>query len=146
MTLEVSFKDINRIEIRKKELKEIIEFIIVREGFLANNISIIFTTDKNLLVINSKYLNHQDYTDIIAFADKGKEGVSGELYISLERVKVNSVKFSKAKLYLELYRVIIHGILHLVGYNDFTGKERMQMTRMEDYYLNELNLQIGGIG
>ena len=145
MILRIYFEDADKIGIRKKELLAIIEKVIAKEGLLGKEIDIIITNDDRLQIINEKYLNHKDYTDIIAFKDIGKESVGGELYISLERVRENSRKFSEKSLISELYRVIIHGILHLVGYNDLTIAERKQMTQLEDYYLNELNLQIGKV-
>ena len=143
MILSIYFKDTGKISIRKKELLAIIEKVIAKEGLLGKKIDIIITNDERLQIINEKYLNNKDYTDIITFRDIGKESVGGEIYISLERVRANSKKFSENRLISELYRVIIHGILHLVGYNDLTIPEKKQMTQMEDYYLKELNLQIG---
>ena len=142
MILNIYFEDTDKISIRKRELLKVIERIIAEEGLSGREIDIIITNDKRLQIINEKYLNHKDYTDIITFKDIGKESVNGELYISLERVRANSKEFSKNRLESELYRVIIHGILHIVGYNDLTMHEKKQMTQMEDYYLNELNLQI----
>ena len=145
MILKIYFEDTVKISIRKRELLAIIDKVILREGLLGKKIDIILTNDEKLKIINEKYLNHEDYTDIITFKDIGKESVSGELYISLERVKANSKEFSENSFINELYRVIIHGILHLVGYNDLTMSEKKQMTQLEDYYLNELNLLIGKI-
>ena len=145
MILKIYFEDTVKISIRKRELLAIIDKVILREGLLGKKIDIILTNDEKLKIINEKYLNHEDYTDIITFKDIGKESVSGELYISLERVKANSKEFSENSFINELYRVIIHGILHLVGYNDLTMSEKKQMTQLEDYYLNKLNLLIGKI-
>ena len=142
MILNIYFEDTDKISIRKRELLKVIERIIAEEGLSGREIDIIITNDKRLQIINEKYLNHKDYTDIITFKDIGKESVNGELYISLERVRANSKEFSKNRLESELYRVIIHGILHVVGYDDLTVNEKKQMTQMEDFYLNELNLQI----
>jgi probable rRNA maturation factor len=137
------FNGVDRISIKKKELSEIINLIIKKRGYLAGKIEVIFTTDEGLKRINSLYLNHNYYTDIITFGDIKKETINGELYISLERIRLNSLKYSGNILDKELYRVIIHGILHLTGFNDSTLNEKKQMTQLEDYYLNELTLQIG---
>ncbi len=125
MILGIHFDGIGKINIRKKELSEIIQIICKNEGFIAKQIDIIFTTDKGLLDINRRYLNRTDYTDIITFGSNRKKSISGELYVSLERVQSNSRKFSKEIFENELYRVIIHGVLHLVGYkeaNDSKGR------------------------
>lgn len=142
MILRFHFEDTDKIKIRKRELEVIAEKILKDNNLLAGKIDIILTTDKRLQIINQKFLNHTDYTDIITFRDQGKESVKGEIYISIERVKVNSMKYSETRFENELYRVLIHGMLHLAGYNDLKMHEKKQMTQMEDYYLNELNLQI----
>lgn len=142
MILRFHFEDTDKIKIRKRELEVIAEKILKDNNLLAGKIDIILSTDKRLQIINQKFLNHTDYTDIITFRDQGKESVKGEIYISIERVKVNSMKYSETRFENELYRVLIHGMLHLAGYNDLKMHEKKQMTQMEDYYLNELNLQI----
>jgi probable rRNA maturation factor len=81
-----------------------------------------------------KFLKRMDYTDIITFDFSEKSKISGDLYISIERVKDNARIFNVTKNN-ELLRVIIHGILHLVGYNDKREKEKRKIKAMEDMYL-----------
>lgn len=108
---------------------------IKAENFATGELSFVFTTDENLIEINRKYLEHDTFTDVITF-DYSEGGiVSGEIYISIERIRENAVHFSQGERD-ELYRVMIHGVLHLCGYNDKDHDQKAQMTRKEDYYLS----------
>lgn len=116
-----------------------IESCVIEEtGLPPSSISTIFCDDKYLLEINQKYLNHEDWTDIITF-QYTDQPVSGDLFISIERVEENA-KSLKIPFENELYRVIIHGILHLCGYKDKTEKDAKIMRSKEDYYLNTLRV------
>ena len=97
-----------------------------------------FCSDNYLLEINKQYLNHDTYTDIITFDySTKKEPISGDIYIGIERVKENATTFSKS-FENELHRVIIHGVLHLLGYKDKTKPAKQEMTKQEDICLKEL--------
>ena len=105
---------------------------------LVGDILIIFMDDASLHQMNKDFLMHDTYTDIITFNKSANEKIiSGEIYISIDRIKenatVNEQIFDK-----ELSRVIVHGILHLLGFNDKTKEEKMRMRSKEDYYLNLL--------
>ncbi len=98
-------------------------------------VSIVFTSDKQLLKINKERLSHDYFTDIITFdlsASKGE--IEGELFISIDRVRENSLAYS-CSFSEELCRVIIHGVLHLLGMNDSSEKEKLAMREMETKYL-----------
>lgn len=97
-------------------------------------ISVILLSDEELLKINIDYLKHDYYTDIITFDFSEGCKISGELYISVDRVKENAQKYGY-RFEQELKRVIIHGILHLCGYKDKSKKEQHEMRKKEDYYL-----------
>jgi rRNA maturation RNase YbeY len=97
---------------------------------------IIFCSDQYLLEINKKYLGRDYLTDIITFSYNSEETTTGELYISIERVKENSKLYSQSFVN-ELHRVIFHGILHLVGYCDENDKEKEEMRKKEEQYLDE---------
>lgn len=142
MILKIHFDCKEEIEINDHRLKEIASQIIEKEGYRIGEIEIIITSDRILKKLNKDFLGRNNLTDIITFNNNKKDKVRGELYISRERVASNSKKFSGGNFKLELYRVIIHGFLHLVGYNDLTANEKAQMSELEDYYLNELNLRI----
>lgn len=98
------------------------------------NISIIFCSDNYVLDINQKYLQHDYFTDIITFDYCEGDRLSGDLFISVDSVRENSVEFG-TEFKDELNRVIIHGLLHLVGYDDHTEKDIKLMRSKENYYL-----------
>jgi probable rRNA maturation factor len=100
-------------------------------------IQYIFCDDKVLYKINKTFLNHQNLTDIITFPSykEDKKVISGEIYISIDRVKENAKKF-KTSFQNEFSRVLVHGLLHLLGFNDQTSFEKVKMRQKEDYYLN----------
>ncbi len=103
------------------------------------NISIIFCSDNYVLDINQKYLQHDYFTDIITFDYCEGDRLSGDLFISVDSVRENSVEFG-TEFKDELNRVIIHGLLHLVGYDDHTEKDIKLMRSKENYYLSLLEL------
>lgn len=103
------------------------------------DISFIFCSDDYLLEVNKKYLTHDYYTDIITF-DYVEDGmISGDIFISIDRVKENAKLFSTS-LENELNRVLVHGVLHLLGYKDKIKKDKTLMTFKENYYLNMLKV------
>ena len=112
--------------------------VIISEKKKTGDIQYIFCDDSYILEINKTYLNHDTFTDIITFSPTdNKEIISGEIYISLDRIgenfKVHSISFIE-----ELRRVIVHGILHLIGYDDHSVSEKKLMRSKEDYYLHLL--------
>jgi rRNA maturation RNase YbeY len=111
-----------------------LESAIEELGFKCGDTSIIFCTDDYLKNINQKYLNHDYFTDIITFDYTVKDLISGDLFISVDRLKENSIQ-NNEKFISELYRVIIHGILHLCGYNDKTDSQRKIIRNKEDYFI-----------
>jgi probable rRNA maturation factor len=117
------------------KIRKWINGFIKDEGYKLDHISYIFCSDKYLFELNQKYLDHDTYTDIITFDYSEKKGfIYGEIYISIQRVKANAKKFETTFLH-ELYRVMIHGIIHLCGYNDKTSKQKSEMRAKEDEYL-----------
>jgi len=98
-------------------------------------LSYIFCSDKYLLSINQKYLNHNTLTDIVTFDLAEDAEIEGEIYISVERVKENAVKYA-VDFEEELHRVIIHGLLHLIGYKDKTASQKAQMRKKEQACLS----------
>lgn len=95
------------------------------------DISFIFCTDAYLHKLNEQYLSHDTYTDVITFDYTEKNVLSGDIFISVERIKENA-KIFNVKQADELIRVMIHGILHLAGYGDKTPAEAKKMREMED--------------
>ena len=99
------------------------------------DISIIFCSDNYILDINRKYLGHDYFTDIITFDYCSGNMLSGDLFISVDSVKENSVEYG-TEFEDELNRVIVHGILHLIGYDDHTDEDVKVMREKENYYLD----------
>lgn len=115
-----------------------IEAVIMDNGFSLEELSYIFCDDAYLLDINKTHLNHDYYTDIITFNYNDKLSLSGDLFISYERV-VDNAKLLKVNVFDELCRVMVHGVLHLVGFNDKTKEEEIEMRSMENKYLDKRN-------
>ena len=112
--------------------------VVSSEGFQVGEINYIFCDDSYLNKINQEFLNHDTFTDIISFDyTLGKE-VGGDIFISIERVLENAEKFNEV-FENELYRVMIHGILHFMGYKDKTKKEKTLMRTKEDEKIFTLN-------
>lgn len=112
-------------------LKMVAESEIRRIG----NISIIFCSDNYILDVNMKYLQHDYFTDIITFDYCEGKMLSGDLFISIDSVRENAL-FYGAEFETELNRVMVHGILHLIGYDDHTPEDQKVMREKENYYLD----------
>lgn len=104
------------------------------------SINYIFCSDEYLLKINQQYLDHDTYTDIITFDYSSGKLLSGDIFISIDRIKENAIKFRKT-FENELHRVMIHGILHLSGLKDKSDEESKIMRSQEDYYLEQLKIE-----
>ncbi|MDP2089245.1 MAG: rRNA maturation RNase YbeY [Flavobacteriaceae bacterium] len=108
-----------------------IENIIIDYGFRVGDISYIFCDDEYLLQINQQYLNHDDLTDIISFDYSENKVISGDIFISIERVKENANQF-KVDFHQELLRVMCHGILHFLGFRDKNEEDKKEMRKNEE--------------
>lgn len=145
MAISFSFIDTKTIPLKKKEIKSWIKNVIEQRGGKLGDISYIFCNDEYILNVNKEYLNHDYYTDIITFdytekdysSDKMK--ISGDLFISLDTVKSNSEELG-LDFNQELHRVIIHGVLHLLGFKDKTDKEAKEMRKAEEECLKSMML------
>lgn len=134
----INFNNLNlKFKIKQKiKIKRILKYILFDYNKILGDLSFIFTNDKSLLEINQKYLDHDFYTDVITFDFCEKNIISGDIYISIDRVLENSNIFN-VSFKEELLRVIIHGVLHLVGLNDKSNEEKLLMTQGENFYLNK---------
>ena len=119
----------------QENLKIWIEKIIISEEKKIGEINYIFCDDEYLLKINQDFLDHDYYTDIITFDQVRGKTISGEIFVSLQRIKDNASLISK-NYEEEKKRVIAHGILHLCGYKDKTEEEQKTMRAKEDFYLS----------
>lgn len=114
--------------------------VIEEEGFELGEISYVFTSDEELLEINKEYLDHDYYTDIITFDYTSEKVLSGDIFISTDRVKDNAGEYN-VSFNEELRRVMIHGILHLMGFNDKSEEEKKRMTFKEDSKLKMFHVE-----
>jgi probable rRNA maturation factor len=115
----------------KKDLKSWVEKIIISEKRKLKNLSYNFCSDEELFEKNKRFLNHSTYTDIITFDYSEGSLLSGEIYISIDRVKENAEKF-KTSFTDELIRVMAHGALHLCGYKDKSPIQQKKMRAAEN--------------
>lgn len=129
------FEEITPIIIDKKIIEWLENLILLEEKKLGK-IQYIFCDDEYLLTVNKQYLQHDFYTDIITFDyAKGKK-ISGDIFVSLQRIYDNATVFSNDETE-ELKRVLAHGLLHLCGYKDKTEEEQRLMTEKENFYLHK---------
>ena len=132
----INFTSNTNFQLRHKTvLKSWIKKVVGKEGGKMKDLSFIFCDDMELLNKNSKYLNHDTLTDILTFDYSENNNISGDIYISIDRVKENA-KTYKVTFENELDRVMIHGVLHLLGYNDKSKKDQKAMREKEDFYLS----------
>lgn len=115
-------------------LQEVIESTLKTVGSL----SFIFCSDEYLLKMNRQFLNHDYYTDIITFNYSSRKTVSGDLFISVDTVESNAINFNLS-FHDELHRVMVHGVLHLLGWDDLTEADRIKMRTQEDFWLERLS-------
>lgn len=136
--IDFHFKEIDRFPLSEEFFREWICVILNHEKGHAGVLNFIFCTDDYLMQLNKDYLEHDTLTDVITFNYNDQyEGISGDIFISIERVKYNAHKYSVSFLD-ELSRVIVHGVLHLLGYDDHDADDKLYMTRKEDEYLQLL--------
>ena len=135
--MKIGFSIIKRTPLKNKiALKNFLKQLADKEKKEFNELNFIFCSDEELLDINKRFLNHDYYTDIITFnlSTTKKEPITGEVYISIDRIKDNALTF-KTTTERELHRIIFHGLLHLCGYNDKTPPQKSTMTKRENHYL-----------
>ena len=125
-------EEITEINQNKKWLNQVIS----NEAKVEGDITYIFCNDDYLLEKNIRFLNHNTLTDVITFDYCEGNSVSGDVFISIERVKENSKVF-KVDFLTELNRVMVHALLHLLGYKDKTERESNLMRKKENYYLSK---------
>ena len=136
----MSFEIINQkfiiYKLNESKISKIINTIFKNEKILFEKLNIILEDDEYLRSLKKQYFNQNFYTDVIAFnlSDSGFP-IDGEIYISLPRIIDNANKYD-SNLNNEFKRIIIHGLLHLCGYNDKTVSDKKNMTNLEDQYIN----------
>jgi probable rRNA maturation factor len=128
------FRFVNQVPISKW-----LDHVAQQEKKNIINLNYIFTDDAYLLSLNKQFLHHNTLTDILTFDDSENKTISAEVYISIERVKDNTIRYG-TKFGEELLRVIIHGLLHCCGYRDKSAVEKKKMRSKEDFYLRQFGV------
>ena len=123
----------------KTKIKNWLKLVAESEVYTLGNVSVIFCSDNYILDINQRFLQHDYFTDIITFDYTEGSKISGDLFISVDSVKENSIEYG-TDFENELHRVIVHGILHLIGYDDHTDEDVRIMRSKENYYLSLYDL------
>lgn len=129
--IDFNFEDVDPFDIREEEMITWIEKIVAKEGKSLGAISYVFCSDEYLLDMNKTYLQHDYYTDIITFDYTEEDEISGDLFISIDRVKDNGSALQEG-FDREFKRVCIHGVLHLCGYKDKSDAEEQLMRSKEE--------------
>lgn len=134
------FKEGVSFRMNKQEaLRKWITLAAKKEGYNIEQLNYIFCSDRYLKKMNVSYLNHNYYTDIITFDNSvEKKKIIGDVFISIDTIKYNATEY-KTTFENELARVMIHGLLHLVGYSDRSPKDQKKMSSMEDFWLSNKN-------
>ena len=133
--LEIVFEDVDAVSFEHSSILDWYSNVANQEEKVLGDLTIIFCSDDYLLEVNREHLNHDYYTDIITFDYSVFPIVSGDLFISVDRVKENATDFNVSFEH-ELHRVIIHGFLHLCGYFDKTNEDELLMRSKENQALS----------
>lgn len=133
--IEVYFEDIDNFDLDVDHICRWLGSVSQKEGFELGEVSMILCSDEYLLDMNRKHLDHDYYTDVITFDYTSEQTVSGDLFISVDRVKDNASIHSEM-FHVELFRVMAHGVLHLMGYKDKTEDEQKEMRSKENWALS----------
>ena len=130
--------DIKIPKIPKRKISNWTKYVAWKFQKKVGDIAYIFCSEDKILKLNTEYLCHHFFTDVITFDYSLKKLISGDIFISIETVKSNAEKF-KIDFYNELYRVMIHGVLHLCGLKDKTKQEKIAIRENENNALKILN-------
>ena len=118
-----------------------IQQVVRSEGYLPGNITFAFFSDEGLRVLNYKFLKHDFYTDVLSFDETKENLVEGNIAVSVDRVLENSKKF-KTTFQNELKRVMVHGLLHFLGYTDDNEVEKKQMRVLENDKIKMFHVEL----
>ena len=128
---------------KRRQYTKWIDALIEKHDRSLGVVNIIFTSNDHLLTINRDYLNHHYFTDVITFDYTEENLISGDIFVSIDQVKLNSLEF-KTTFELELARVVIHGVLHLLDFKDSSEEEASLMREKEEEALELFNMLENG--
>ena len=135
---KIYYKDV-KFRLRKtKDLKDWIIKVIRSEAMEPGDLSFIFVSDEEIRDINREFLKHNFTTDVIAFDYREGKIINGEIYMSIDTIRENA-KIYRNKLINEVKRVMVHGVLHIIGYDDKEEVMKKEMKKREDLYLKAYN-------
>jgi len=137
--IELFFEDVLEFNLSVDDINIWLTGVCVSENKFLGDVNIIFCSDEYLLQMNIEHLNHDYFTDVITFDYSEHDNISGDLFISIDRVKENALDFNTIFNH-ELLRVIVHGVLHLLGYKDKSEEDILLMRSKENFYLESVNL------
>lgn len=137
--IELFFEDVLEFNLSVDDINIWLTGVCVSENKFLDDVNIIFCSDEYLLQMNIEHLNHDYFTDVITFDYSEYDSISGDLFISIDRVKENALDFNTIFNH-ELLRVIVHGVLHLLGYKDKSEEDILLMRSKENFYLDSVNL------
>jgi probable rRNA maturation factor len=133
--IEIFYEDYDDLNLDNTLYNNWLFRLCANENKVLSEVSLIFCSDNFLLEINQQHLNHDYFTDIVTFDYCVDDSVSGDLFISVDRVKENAISFD-VDFMTELHRVIAHGVLHLCGYKDKSNEDIVLMRSKEDFALS----------
>ena len=142
MSRALSVEGLEYVDVESGLLKSVMQSVLQGEKKEYDSVSVLFVSDSEIREINKNYLGHDYSTDVISFPlNDEPENLEGEIYVSYETTKINSLNYNVPHS-SELLRVVIHGILHLAGYDDSTDSQKEEIKMREDHYLQLA--EIGG--
>lgn len=134
------FYEVEMEKLDNKKYTEWLDTVLQSEGFSTGAISFIFSTDQKVLELNTTFLDHDYFTDILSFDYSEGKHISGDVFISWDRVRANAEEY-QVPVEVELRRVMAHGLLHFMGYKDNTGVLRTEMRQKEDEKLKMFHVE-----
>ena len=128
------------VKVKKERISDLAQTVLSNEGVLAAEISIVIVDDEYIIRLNQEYLNKNTTTDVLSFrlTDDTGDKLEGEVYANIEQITRQASDYH-VLLEDEISRIVIHGVLHLLGFDDQTGEQKKIMTEKEDQYLEILN-------
>ncbi len=134
MKVHLFVDQVRSLKLKRNRIAALVRQIVRDEGKTADSISVVLVGDQYLLELNKKFLNHRYKTDVISFELSGTKTIEGEVYISVDRASVQARRY-KVSAEREIVRLLIHGVLHLTGWEDATRSEKLRMRRRENEFI-----------